>query len=124
VNLVLWIVAGVLAFGMLASGGMKVFRPKAQLATSGQAWVEDFSDSAVKGIGVLEILAALGLVLPALLDIAPVLVPLAAAGVVVLMIGAIVTHARRKEFSVIPINAVLALLGLFIAIFRFGPYSF
>jgi DoxX-like protein len=124
VNLVLWIVAGVLAFGMLASGGMKVVRPKAQLATSGQAWVEDFSDSAVKGIGTLEVLAALGLVLPALLDIAPILVPLAAAGVFVLMIGATITHARRKEFSAIPITVTLAVLGLFIAVFRFGPYSF
>jgi DoxX-like family len=124
VNVVLWIVAGVLAFGMLASGAMKVIRPKAQLATSGQAWVEDFPDGAVKGIGTLEVLAALGLILPALLDIAPVLVPLAATGVVVLMIGATITHIRRKEFSAVPITVVLALLGLFIAIFRFGSYSF
>lgn len=123
-NIVLWIVAAVLAFGMLASGGMKLARPKAALATSGQGWVEDFSDGAVKGIGALEVLAALGLILPALLDIAPILVPIAATGVVLLMIGAAITHARRREFSAIPINVVLIVLGLFIAIFRFGPNSF
>jgi len=124
VNLVLWIVAAVLAFGMLASGLMKVVRPKAALAKSGQAWVEDFSDGAIKGIGTLEVLAAIGLILPALLDIAPILVPVAATGVFLLMVGASITHARRKEYSAIPITAVLALLGLFIAIFRFGSYSF
>jgi hypothetical protein len=124
VNIVLWIVASVLAVGMLASGGMKVIRPKPALAAAGQGWVEDFPGGAVKGIGALEVLAALGLILPALLDIAPVLVPLAASGVVLLMIGAAITHARRGEYSAIPINAVLGLLGLFVAIFRFGPYAF
>jgi uncharacterized membrane protein YphA (DoxX/SURF4 family) len=124
VNIVLWIVASVLAVGMLASGAMKVVRPKPALATSGQAWVEDFPDGAVKGIGALEVLAALGLILPALLDIAPILVPIAAAGVVLLMVGAIITHTRRKEYSAIAINVVLLVLALFIAIFRFGSYSF
>ena len=123
-NIVLWIVAGVLAVGMLASGAMKIARPKAALAASGLGWVEDFSDGAVKGIGALEVLAALGLILPAVLDIAPILVPIAATGVVLLMIGAAITHARRREFNAIPIPVVLALLGLFIAIFRFGSYAF
>lgn len=123
-NIVLWIVAGVLAAGLLASGAMKIARPKATLATSGLAWVEDFSDGAVKGIGVLEVLAALGLILPAVLDIAPILVPIAATGVVLLMVGAAITHVRRREFNAIPIPVVLALLALFVAIFRFGSYAF
>lgn len=123
-NVVLWIVAAVLAFGMLVSGSMKLARPKAALATSGQAWVEDFADGAVKGIGALEVLGAIGLILPALLDIAPVLVPVAASGIFLLMVGAAITHTRRGETSAIAVNAVIGLLALFVAIFRFGAYSF
>jgi hypothetical protein len=70
------------------------------------------------------VLAAIGLILPAVLDIAPVLVPLAATGLVLLMLGAAVTHARRKESQMIIINAVLLILAAVVAWGRFGPYSF
>jgi uncharacterized membrane protein YphA (DoxX/SURF4 family) len=122
-NIVLWIVAGVLALGFLAAGGMKTFRPKEALADN-MGWVEDFSIPGVKAIGILEILAAIGLILPAALDIAPILVPIAATGLVIMMIGAIVVHARRKETQPLPINIVLLLLCAFVAWGRFGPYSF
>jgi hypothetical protein len=118
-NIALWIVAGLLAAGL-----MKALQPKEKLAASGLAWVEDFSGGTVKLIGVAEILAAIGLILPALLDIAPVFVPLAATGLVLVMIGAIVTHVRRKEYSVLPANVVLLLLAAFVAWGRFGPYAF
>jgi uncharacterized membrane protein YphA (DoxX/SURF4 family) len=123
VNIVLWIVAGLLALGFLASGGMKVFRPKEALADN-MGWVEDFSVNMVKTIGALEILAAIGLILPAALDIAPILVPIAALGLVLIMIGAILTHVRRKEFQALPINVVLLLLAAFVVWGRFGPYAF
>ena len=103
---------------------LKLTKSKAALASSGQPWVEDFPAGAIKAIAVLEILAAVGLVLPALLDIAPGLVPLAATGVVLLMIGAGVTHARRREYKNIIGNAVLAALALFVAVFRFGSQGF
>jgi hypothetical protein len=90
-NVALWIIAGLLAAGSLGSGAMKLARPKEKLAASGMGWVEDFSAGAVKSIGILEVLAAVGLILPAALGIAPVLVPLAALGLVVLMAGAILT---------------------------------
>jgi uncharacterized membrane protein YphA (DoxX/SURF4 family) len=122
-NLVLWIVAGVLALAFLASGGMKAFRPKEQLAAN-MGWVEDFSPAMVKTIGVLEILAAIGLILPAALDIAPIFVPLAALGLVLMMIGAIVVHTRRSERQPLPINVLLLLLAAFVAWGRFGPYHF
>jgi uncharacterized membrane protein YphA (DoxX/SURF4 family) len=124
VNVFLWIAAGMLAAVLLAAGVPKLAKSRADLAASGQGWAEDFSSGTVKLIGVLEVLAAIGLLLPALLGIAPILVPLAAAGVVLLMIGAAVTHARRREYKNIGVNAILAALALIIAIFRFGSSSF
>ena len=87
-------------------------------------WVEDFSPGAIKAIGALEVLAAIGLVLPAALDIVPVLVPLAAVGLVVLMVGAAITHVRRHEPQMVVVNVVLLLLAVVVLWGRFGPYSF
>jgi uncharacterized membrane protein YphA (DoxX/SURF4 family) len=123
-NIVLWIVAGLLAAAFLAAGAMKVLRSTDQLAKSGLTWVEDFSPGMVKLIGVLEVLAAVGLILPAALDIVPILVPLAALGLVLMMIGAIIVHVRRNEMQTIAPSVVLLLLSAFVAWGRFGPYSF
>jgi hypothetical protein len=119
----LWITAGLLAVVLLAAAVPKLTKSKADLAASGQGWVEDYPGGAVKAIGALEVLAAIGLILPALLDIAPILVPLSATGVVLLMTGAAITHARRREYKNIAINVVLATLALIIAIYRFGTHS-
>jgi hypothetical protein len=78
----------------------------------------------VKGLGLLEVLAAIGLILPAALDIAPVFVPLAATGLGLMMVGAALTHARRKEFPNIAVNTVLLVLAAVVAWGRFGPHSF
>ncbi len=123
-NVVLWIVAGLLAVAFLAAGLMKLAQPKKKLAESGMGWTEDFSDGAVKGIGALEVLGAVGLILPAALGIVPVLVPIAATGLALLMLGAAVTHARRKESPNIVANIVLLALAAFVAWGRFGPYAF
>ena len=123
-NIVLRIIAGVLAAAFAAAGAMKLTQPKEKLAASGMAWTEDFNPGTVKLIGALEVLAAIGLILPAALGIAPVLVRFAALGLVLIMIGAIVTHARRKEAQVIGVNVVLLLLAAAVVWGRFGPYSF
>lgn len=101
-NLALWIVAGLLAAVLLLSSA-KLFVPKEKMAGMGAAtrWVEDFSPGALKAIGALELLAAAGLILPAALDIAPVMVPLAATGVVLLFVGAVITRLRRGEKATI-----------------------
>jgi uncharacterized membrane protein YphA (DoxX/SURF4 family) len=125
VNVVLWVVAILLAVMFLGAGAMKLSQPKSKLAANPNlAWTQDFPAGVIKLIGALEVLAAIGLVLPAALDIAPVLVPLAATGLVLLMVGAALTHLRRKENQAIAINAVLLLLAAFVAWGRFGPYSF
>lgn len=123
-NIVLWIIASLLAAAFLAAGAMKLTQPKEKLAASGMGWTEDFNAGAIKTIGLLEILAAVGLVLPALLGIAPVLVPAAALGLVIVMLGAVVTHARRKEAQAIVANVVLLVLAAAVVWGRFGPYPF
>ncbi|MEV6971644.1 DoxX family protein [Hamadaea sp. NPDC051192] len=123
-NVVLWIVASLLALAFLGAGLMKLTQPKAQLATKGLAWTEDYSVGAVKAIGALELLAGIGLILPALLDVAPIFVPLAALGLAVIMVGAIVVHARRKETNALPINLVFLVLAVVVVWGRFGPYAF
>jgi uncharacterized membrane protein YphA (DoxX/SURF4 family) len=122
-NVVLWILAGLLALAFLAAGLTKLTQPKEKLRAN-MAWVDDFSPGVIKGIGGLEVLAAVGLILPAALDVVPVLVPLAAVGLVVLMAGAAIAHARRKEFPMIAINLVLLVLAAVVVWGRFGPYSF
>ena len=82
-NLTLWIVTGLLAVAYLAGGVAKLVVPREKFANFPSAdWANDFSSDSFKVFGALEVLAAVGLVLPAVLDIAPVLVPLAALGLV------------------------------------------
>ena len=122
-SIALWIVAGVLALAFLAAGLMKVSQPKEKLAAS-MGWVDDFSPGTVKFIGTMEILGAIGLILPAATGIAPVLTPLAATGLAITMILAAIVHGRRGEPQMIIVNAVLLVLALFVAIMRFGPQAF
>ncbi len=114
-----WILAGVLAVSNLASAGLKFFRSKEQLDASGLHWVEDFAPRSIKGIGVAELLGALGLILPPLTHIAPVMAPIAAIGLVVLQIGAAITHIRRREYKVLSANVPLIILGVVVAVLGF-----
>jgi uncharacterized membrane protein YphA (DoxX/SURF4 family) len=122
-NIVLWIIAGALAAAFLMAGGTKLTQPKEKLAPN-MPWTEDFGPGTIKLIGLLEVLAAVGLILPAALDIVPVLVPLAALGLVLLMLGAAITHFRRHEPSMIVVNLALLVLAALVAWGRFGPQSF
>jgi hypothetical protein len=120
VNITLWAVQGLLAFVYLAAGGLKVVRPREQLVASGRLdWMKDNSDAVVKSIGAVEILGALGLILPGLTGIAPILAPIAAVGLVVVQIGALRVHLTRNERQPLPVNVILLLLAAFVAIGRF-----
>lgn len=104
----LWIVGGIAALMFLAAGGMKVVASKNWLGSHGLAWVESYSAGFVKLIGALEVLGALGIVValilePTLGSLALVGIIAAAAGLVVLMAGAVSVHARRREPVVAPL---------------------
>ncbi|WP_413761339.1 DoxX family protein [Streptomyces sp. MMBL 11-3] len=101
-----WITAGLLALFYLYGGGVKVVRSKERLRPM-MAWVDDMPMSAVRALGAVEVLGALGLVLPPLTGIAPWLALAAAVGFVVLQIGAVRVHLRMGDRA-IALNLTLA----------------
>lgn len=124
-NLALWIGAGLLAAVALGGGLIKTCVPKEKLAAGpGGGWIDDSRVGFVKTLGVLEVLAGLGLLLPAMVGIAPVLVPVTAVCWVLLMVGAMVTHGRLGEAKFVGLNLIYLALAAFIAWGRFGPESF
>lgn len=124
-DLALWIVAGFMAAVFAIGGLSKLIIPKEKIAQlPGGRWVEGVSDGFVKATGVLDLLAAAGLILPAALDIAPILVPMAAVGVVMLMIGAAIVRVRYGSPKAIVGDAAYLALAAFVAWGRFGPESF
>jgi hypothetical protein len=124
-NLALWIIAGLLAAVFLIAGANKLFIPREKLAKApGGGWVLDFSPGFVKTLGAVEILGAAGLILPAALGVAPILVPLAAVGLATIMTGAAIVTTRRHEPKHAVLNLTYLALIAFVAISRFGPESF
>lgn len=82
-------------------------------------WVKEYSKGYVNFIGIAELLGGIGLILPWALDIAPVLTPLAAVGLGIIMVLAAAFHAKRGEKQGIVSNIVMLALFVFIAIGRF-----
>jgi len=107
-----WIVASLLALFYVYAGGIKVVQSKDRLRPMMQ-WVDSVPLSLTRAVGVLEVLAAFGLILPPLTGIAPALSLAAAIGLILIQIGAIALHLSRGEARVIGLNVVLlALLGI------------
>ncbi|MEV5833917.1 DoxX family protein [Nocardia sp. NPDC052112] len=124
-NLALWIAAGLLATVALAGGITKTFLPKQKLAAAhGGEWTADASAGFVKTLGIVELLAAVGLILPAVLDIAPVMVAVTAAAWILLMFGAMRTHARLDQYKLVLVNSVYLALALFIVVGRLAIEPF
>ncbi len=117
-NIVLWVMQIVLALLFLMAGGMKIATPYDKFIQR-MPWGKDLQPRTIKGIGILEVLGALGLVLPGLLNILPKLTPYAAAGLAVTMIGAAWLHVRRKERQQVVVNFVLMAVALLICYGRF-----
>ena len=119
----LWTLQGLLAAMFTMAAVLKTTQSREKLLPS-MPWVEDLTTPTVRFIGAVELLAAVGLIVPAAVDVAPVLAPVAASGLAVLMVLAMATHLRRREPSAIAINAVAFVIAVVVAWGRFGPYSF
>ena len=117
-NVLLWICAAVLAAMFLLAGLMKMTRPKEKLITIMQ-WAKTWSQGQLKALGAIEVLGAVGLILPRALNIAPVLTPLAAVGCAIVMFGATIVHTRMKDYKGLGMPAVLLILAIIVAAGRF-----
>ncbi|WP_070137784.1 DoxX family protein [Crocinitomix algicola] len=117
-NIILWITQGILTLMFLMAGSMKMSLPKAKLKEKVGDWVDQTPLNFIKTIGALEILGAIGLILPQLLDILPSLAIIAAIGLGLTMIGAIFLHQKRKEFKSVLTNLFLLALILFVIVGR------
>lgn len=117
----LWICAGILAVVHLGTGVFKLVTPYEKIsANPNLAWANDFTPTVVKAIGGLEVLGAIGIALPHATGIAPVLSPLAAAGLAVLQAGAFGVHVRRNEWKLASVNVILIVLAVFVAFEWYG----
>lgn len=118
-EIAIWIVSGLVALAMFVAGVLKLVTPREKYVGM-QPWAADFTPVQVLLIGVVEILGALGVVLPRLLDIAPILSPIAAAGLVLVHVVAMSVHVRRGE-TFVP-NIVFIVLAGFVATAGFVGY--
>jgi putative oxidoreductase len=107
-HIALWIAQGLLAAAFGVAGFMKITAPIDQLAQSGMTFVNQYSVEMVRFIGISEVLGAIGLILPAALRIKPILTPLAAIGIAIIMILAFFYHISHNE-PFIPIITLFAL---------------
>lgn len=123
-NITLWIIAAVLAATFVAIGMMKLTTPRERLIEK-LPTTADSTDLQTKAIAALEVLGGLGLILPAVFNIAPILVPIAATGLALMMVGAVIVHVRRGDGIRHALPAiVLGLLAVVVAVGRFGPERF
>lgn len=116
----LWVVTALLAVVFLGSGVSKLVKSRQALFEAGMTYVQDIHPAALKGIGLLEVAGALALVLPPVLERSVEAVPVAAAGLAVMMLVATALHVRRREPFLVPL--VLALVSGALAVLRFGEY--
>src|SRR5450759_1529046 len=122
-NIALWVLQILLGLAFVFHSYV-LLRPSPERLQSGMSYVLEMPARLRMFAGVAEGLAGIGLILPALLRTLPWLTPVAAAGLVVLMLGAIVFHVRRREYPNVGFNAVLGVLAAVVAWGRFGPYPF
>ncbi|MBB6670327.1 DoxX family protein [Cohnella nanjingensis] len=115
-NIALWVTQGILGLGFIFSGWMKAFQY--EKAKASWPWAGEVARGFVAFIGVAELVGVLGLILPQATNIVPVLTPLAAIGLAVIVFLGAVFHAKRKEYQQIGVNIVFLALAVFVAIGR------
>lgn len=122
-NLALWICQGILATVFASSGLLKGRQTKEKMLASGQTGVRDYSLGFIRFIALMELLGAVGLILPWATRIAPVLTPVAAAGLAIIMVGAARAHARLHEPKNVATNVVLFTLCVAVVIGRLAMHG-
>ena len=117
-HVLLWIAQILLALTLIWAAFLKLFQPISKLETM-WAWTGEISPSFVRVIGLIDLLGALGVIIPSLFRFKPVLTAIAAFGIVLLMISASIFHIYRGEASQIGFNVVFGIIAGFVAYGRF-----
>lgn len=121
-NIILWIVQGIAAALYLMAGSMKVFQ--LEKARESMGWTEGRSDGFVRFVGIMELLGAIGLILPLATGILPWLTVLAAIGLSIIQVLALFTeHLPKKEYNYIPVNIIIFALTVFIVYGRWDLFG-
>lgn len=115
-NIALWIVQGILGVGFIFSGWMKAFQY--EKAKTSWPWVKEVSRRLVFFIGIVELLGVFGIIVPQATNIVPVLTPIAAVGLVIVVLFGALFHIKRKEYREIRVNIVFLVLALIVVIGR------
>lgn len=125
-NIVLWILTGLLAIAFGIGGATQLILTKERYRSlaSSQHWVDDFGAAHVKVIGTIKIIGVIGLVVPPLIGILPFLSPLAACGLMLVMTGAATTRFRRSEWGLMAGDVTYLLAFAFLAWGRFSLVPF
>ena len=120
----LWILQILLAIVFAGAGLVMLVKSQADLSRMFGNWVDNVPAPLLKLLGLAELAGAVGLVLPPLVGVLPLLTALAAVGVMIVMIGAVVIHAARSEYPNVALNLTFAAMAGAIAWARLGPYAF
>jgi uncharacterized membrane protein YphA (DoxX/SURF4 family) len=115
-NIALWVVQGILGLVFIFSGWMKAVQY--DKAKASWLWVKEVPRGLVFFIGIVELIGALGLILPQAMNIAPVLTLIAAIGLAAIVLFGALFHAKRKEYQEIGVNIVFLVLAVFVAMGR------
>lgn len=118
---VLWILQVILAAMFLMAGSFKTFTPIAELAEK-MPWVTEYSEGMVRFVGVSELLGGLGIILPSLFRIKPILTTVAGFALGLVMILAAAYHISKGEFSSLPMNFILGGIAVYVAWARWRKY--
>jgi uncharacterized membrane protein YphA (DoxX/SURF4 family) len=118
-----WIGQILLCFAFGYSGIMKSSQSREYLVRIGQTGVEGLSYPLIRFIGISEILGAIGVIVPWLTNILPILTPVSALGFAAIMMLAAPIHYRRKEFASVGANVFLLAVSTFVAYMRFTEVS-
>jgi len=118
-NIVLWILQGILAAFFAVPGFLKTTTSKAALVEK-KMIAEGDSIVPIRFIGIMEVLGVIGIILPWLLKIWPILTPSAAVGFAIVMIGAFSVHFTKKDYKILPVLVLAFIISVVVAWFRFN----
>jgi len=118
----LWVIQGLLAAFFIMPGIGKVSSSKQKHVEDGHL-KPDASIAPIRILGIFELLGCVGIIVPWLTNIVPVLTPITAVCFCLVMLAGLVVHAQKKEYKMLPMLVIVLALAAVVAYYRFSQYS-